>query len=137
MKKTLLLAFLLSAAVPAISGEPPAPAATAAVPAPPPAAPRNHLLDLYVPQLSAAFLALILASEAVSRRSAARRAALRRAWNWLLLLSLFACVAIGLALLFPLAKPLKTLLTHWHVWTGVTGAWAALYHLALRAKAML
>ena len=131
-----------------------APAGFAAVPAAPqaqvqaqtsaqaPAAPAQksaaaHFMELYIFQLSAVMAALIAASQALGRKKPEYCRAIRKTWNWALLLSLLSCVALGFILLLPLDKPLKNLLFRLHIWTGTAAVWAALCHAARHYRAML
>ncbi len=97
-----------------------------------PAAPRNYFLELYIPQILAVMAGLVLLSHAAEKRFPDRKPALRKAWNWLLLLSFAFCVLPGLCLLIPLGKTIKYLLLDIHVWAGAVCVCAGTYHACRR-----
>jgi len=122
-------------------GAPPASVSQAARPAeqgtPPAKSGLSRLLELYVVQILAVMAALSAASEAAERKDPALSRAIRLAWNWLLLLTFSVCIVLGIALFFPIEKPVKDYVFRLHVWTGAIAGWAGLYHLAKRARSIL
>jgi|GEM_PF-1960624 len=93
--------------------------------------------SLYIPQILAVLAALTLAGWLAERSGSVSPPAVRTGWNWLLLVTFAACLALGLVLLFPVEKPLKFLLLKVHIWTGVICGWAGLYHACRRLGCML
>lgn len=96
----------------------------------------DRFLELYIPQLFAAMVVLCLASEGLLRLAPGSACAVKKSWNWGLLIALLGCAALGFVLLLPLEKAMKGLAFRWHIWTGVFGVWAGGYHAIKRFKAM-
>lgn len=140
MKKLILLLALVS--IPALSclaSEPEAPRGgqpAASEARPPQRGAADRFRELYIPQLFAAMALLCIASEALVRKAPAGTCAVKKSWNWALLLTFLACVILGFVLLFPLDRDVKGLVFRWHIWTGVFCAWAGGYHAIKRFRTM-
>lgn len=140
MKKLVLMLTLAavgagycSAAEPAL---PPGAPAAAAEARPPQKGAADRFLDLYIPQLFAVMAVLCLASEGLLRRAPGSACAVKKSWNWGLLIAFLGCAALGFVLLLPLEKAMKGLVFRWHIWTGVFCAGAGCYHAIKRFRAM-
>jgi len=145
MKKLLILSSLLL--LPVLSraaGEVQVPQVGSAAAAQQPGAEQRPLrkstgerfLELYLPQLFALMGVLVLASEAITRKAPACGRAVKKTWNWALLVSFLVCVTLGFVLLFPLDKAAKGLAFSWHIWAGVVCGWAGTYHALKRIRCM-
>lgn len=133
----LLILLLAPAGFAAVPAAPLAQVQAQAPAAPAPKSAASHFLELYIFQILAAMAALTAVSKAVGNRRPEYCRAIRKSWNWALLLSFFGCAALGFLLLLPLDKPTKNLFFRLHIWTGTAGAWAGLYHAARHIRAML
>jgi hypothetical protein len=140
MKKIMLM--LVLAVVPAVScfaeelSLPQGGPAAVAEARPPQKGAADRFLDLYIPQLFAAMAVLCLVSEGLLRKAPGCACAVKKSWNWGLLLAFLGCAALGFVLLFPLEKAMKGLAFRWHIWTGVFCVWAGGYHAIKRFRAM-
>jgi hypothetical protein len=97
----------------------------------------NYFLELYIAHILVLMAALTAASEAAEHSYTQSVPRIRASWNWLLLISFAACAGLGFALLFPLAKSLKSPVINLHCQAGAVAAWAAGYHCLKHFRRLL